>query len=475
MVERTAARTSVPARAPRTEAGFTVVECLVAMVILMIAILSIALLFERGLKTSRDTRSRVVAAQLASQAIETLRGPAADPAKFTNVIDPVIGQTVSTRKVNGLTYTVTQDAQWVSQSSSTSLCDAGTSSNAQLVQVSESITWTNMGGTKPVRSVTTLAPPVGAYSSSSGAIAVKVLDASGQPVPSIDVGITGTASDTQSTTAQGCAFFDHLPSGPYTVTVIDSSGIGDQEQLAPSQTASVVVGQITPRTFNYDRAATLNLAGWAITGWPYATATLPATNIPVSVANSGLQPYFQFAFPSASATYPTGVGTVGPVYPYASGYVVFAGNCRDSNPLGKDGSNNAFYPTASPPIVATSAGATASSPVPLYTVAAAVKNGGVAVPAATVTATPTAFAAPYNAVCTNGGSSGTGATIGLVSSDVAGLSTTAIPLGHWTLKAVSGTKSGVANVWVKPDGVYLVDNAGVATTKLSGPVTIAIL
>ena len=111
MVERTAAHGSVPARAPRTETGFTVVECLVAMVILMIAILSIALLFERGLKTSRDTRSRVVAAQLASQAIETLRGPAADPAKFTNVIDPVIGQTDTTRKVNGLTYTVTQDAQ----------------------------------------------------------------------------------------------------------------------------------------------------------------------------------------------------------------------------------------------------------------------------------------------------------------------------------------------------------------------------
>ena len=244
--------------------------------------------------------------------------------------------------------------------------------------------------------------------------------------------------------------------------MIDSSGIGDQEQLAPSQTASVVVGQTTPRTFNYDQAATLNLS---VGNHRLAVRDrdAPRHEHPGRASgNTGLQPYFQFAFPSSSATYPTGVGTVGPVYPYASGYIVFAGNCTDSNPLGKDGSNNPFYPTASPPIVATSAGATATSPVPLYTVAAAVKNGGVAVPAATITATPTtasrrrttrsapAAAAPAPAP-----------TLGLVSSDLAGLSTTALPLGHWTLKATSGARTGVVNVWVKPDGVYLVDGAGV--------------
>src|SRR5262245_16439077 len=99
------------------------------MIVLVVALLGIAMLFERALGTSRDTRSRVVAAQLASQSIEAIRGPASDPTKFTTVVDP--GQKIYTKSVNGQTYTVTEDVQWVSQSSSTSLCDAGSSNAAQ--------------------------------------------------------------------------------------------------------------------------------------------------------------------------------------------------------------------------------------------------------------------------------------------------------------------------------------------------------
>lgn len=465
MVEPIAALRSRDARAPRSTAGFTIVETLMAMIVLMIALLSVAMLFERGLSTSRDTRNRVVAAQVASQAIETVRGPAADPAKFTAVVDPLLGQTVSTRTVASTKYTITQDVQWVSQSSNSSLCDAGSSNAAQLLQVSETVTWPNMGGTDPVRSVTTLAPPVGAYSASTGAIAVKVYDSSGAVAPGVNVGISGAASDSQLTTAQGCAFFAYLPVGSYTVTMLDLSGIGDQEVVSPTQSASVILSQITAKSFNFDKPATLTFSGYAITNWPWATAPAAAGNIPVSIGNTGLQPYFQYNYAAGTST--------AQVYPYANGYNVFAGNCKDNNPLGKDASNNLLYPTQAPPIVAVEPSTTsASGPIPLYALGVVVKNNlGVVVPNAVLTAKPTTTfnaASPYNAVCTSGGASGTGAVLTMPNTALTGISTAALPLGHWSINVTApGSLKGCTRLWVKPDGVYNVNTSASASAGSS--------
>ena len=67
-----------------------------------------------GTLVSGNTRQRVVAAQLATPAIEKVRGPAADPSRFTTA-GPARPDRSRTQTVNGLKYTVTQDMQWVSQ------------------------------------------------------------------------------------------------------------------------------------------------------------------------------------------------------------------------------------------------------------------------------------------------------------------------------------------------------------------------
>ena len=51
---------------------------------------------------------------------------------------------------------------------------------------------------------------------------------------------------------------------------------------------------------------------------------------------------------SRSAAAPATSTTSPSLFPYASGYTVFAGNCTDNNPLGKDTNRNLFYPTAAP-------------------------------------------------------------------------------------------------------------------------------
>ncbi len=443
------------------DSGFTVVEVLVALTILVIALVGSALLFENGILVSGNTRARVVAAQLATQQLEVLRGTAADPTKWPSIVQ---GQSLFPQTVNGSQFVVTQDVQFVSQRSAQSSCDSPGSGTGDIMQVTETVTWMGMAGTKPVQQTTTLAPPVGAYSSATGSIAVKVFNASGKTSQNINVQATsGTTTLTQQTTSEGCAFFYALAPATYTVSIIEGTGVGDQEVLAPAQSTSVSVGQTASLQFNYDTAATITVSGYT-----NSTAT-PASGLTYSVADTGLQPYGQFSFPANSTS-------LTPLFPYAAGYTVFAGSCTDSNPIGKDGRGNLFYPTLTPTPIDVPPAGSATTTVPLYTLQLLVKNSAGAVQngaTSTMTAT-TGYAKPYVSVCTSGTANATGPTLGLVNTGATGTSTTAVPLGHWTITTRSGTKSATTNVWVKPDAVYTVDANGNAVSAVSGPLNVTV-
>jgi Tfp pilus assembly protein PilV len=461
----------------RPAEGFTIIEVVVAISILVVALLGASALFSNAIIVSGNTRNRVVAANLATSAMENARGWAVSPSSFSLIAQ---GQTVfagPAQLVNGVQYTVTQNAAFVGTNSTTSTCDIPSATQGQILKVTEVVTWPSMNGTKPVKEVTTLAAPVGVYSANSGALAVKVFDSTGNVNQNINVQITGPTTTTQQTSDEGCAYFYGVPVGTYTITVIEGTGIGDQEVALPTQTASVAVGQTASVQFQYDRSATISV--------PMPTVPAPALNMYVSVANTGLQPYGQFSFSPGAYTGGTVVTTPN-LFPYASGYTLFAGNCTDNNPLGKDTNRNLFYPTAAPvPITVTPGNnTTAPGPVPLYPVTLHVQNS-TAVPVVT---TPTAnetttFAAPYTAVCTSGTATGTAPTLSLATTNATGDSVTALPLGHFTITAKctkpaapcpAANKVATQNIWVKPDGVYSVLSSGASSTLLTGPIVMVV-
>jgi Tfp pilus assembly protein PilV len=450
-----------PARTPETDAGFTIIEVVVASTLLLVAFLAAAALFVSGTRVSGDTRMRVVAAQLASSAIEAVRGPAADPSKFTTAVQP--GTTVTTKTVNGLRFTITQEMQWVAQNSTASACDSGGIGTNALLQLNASVTWVGAGATAPVEATTTLSPPAGAYSAATGSIGVKVLNALGQPLQNIAVQAAGPMTRTVSTTAEGCAFFAYMTPGSYVVSVTAGTGVGDQEQLVPSQSTSVTVGQTMSMTFNYDTAASIT-----VTGWSGSTMT-PATNMPIGVANTSLSPFRMY-------TYVAGTTSLTPLFPYPSGYTVFAGNCTDSNPLGNDGSGNAFYVNSGAVATNVTAGGNTATTVPLYDLPVRVVDAvGNPVVGATVTASvTTGYPSPNAAVCLNGGVSGTAPTYGLVPSDGAGMSNNAVPLGHLTVRAQSGTKSGTVRIWRRVTGIFNVTTGGARTGSAIPLVTVMV-
>ncbi|MCU1467258.1 MAG: hypothetical protein JWM72_3186 [Actinomycetia bacterium] len=461
--------------------GFTIIEVVVAMTILVVALLGSALLFENAIVVSGNTRNRVVAANLATAAMEDVRGMAADPLQFGSIPQ---GQTVITsgQLVNGIQYTVTQDISLVGQDSSTSSCDSPPGPNTgQVLKVNESVTWPSMGGTKPVVQVSTLAPPVGAYSPSTGSIGVKVVDSTGANAQNINVQVAGPTTRTQQTTAEGCAYFGFLDPGTYVASIIEGTGVGDQEAATPAQTRPISVGQTVSLQFAYDAPATIS----ATLPSPANTPGAPPhpTGLSIGVANTGLQPSSQFTFPAAA-----GDTTTSPsLFPFSNGYTVFAGNCTDNNPLGKDTSRNPFYPTAAPvPVNVDPHSVAVPGTAPLYTLALHVQSslGPIAGSTPTVTET-TSYPAPYAAVCTNGTGTGSAPTLGLVTLNATGDSVTGLPLGHWTITAscasntancsTSRSLTGTVKVWVKPDGVYAVNSAtGASTTKFAGPVTVVV-
>ena len=425
---------------------------------------------DAALESSGDTRSRVVAAQLASQAIETVRGPAADPTKFTNgshAGDRADGHDPDGQRaqVHDHPGRAVGRARLRPPACATPRTSSNDAARCRSPSRSRGRTWA-----APSRCEATHALAAGRC-----VLLVERLDRGEgaatrrrSPCRASTCRITGTASDTQATTERGLRVLRLPAVGPV-------HGVGDRRAPAsvtrssstPSQTTSVVVGQIDVddvqlRHGGDDRT---------VTGWHHRLAddATPATNIPVGVGNTGLQPYFQSRTRIQRAD-PTVVCTVG-CYPYASGYSVFAGNCTDSNPLGKDTNRNPFYPTRDrAPIVATSAGATATTPVPLYDGRrCVVKNGGYR--GRRPRRSPRRPTTGYRGAVQRGVHErrqlpAPAPTLGLVvERRRRALSDHGAPARPLDAQGDRpGRRTGVVNVWVKPDGVYLVDGAGVATT-----------
>jgi hypothetical protein len=225
----------------------------------------------------------------------------------------------------------------------------------------------------------------------------------------------------------------------------------------------VTVGQTASLQFAYDTGATISITGWS------NSAATPATGIPVSIANSALLPYRQYS-------YTAGTTVMTPLFPTPSGYTVFAGNCTDNNPVGLDTTNNVFYNNPGTSPVSVTAGGTTTTTILLYDVPVTVVNStGVVQPNAVVTATETTGnPSPYTAVCTSGAASGAAPTLGMVTTDAAGTSTTAMPLGHWSIKAVVGPKQGTTKVWRRITGVFATTATGASTGSALTTVTVTV-
>lgn len=306
------------------EGGFSLVEMLAALIVFALIAMAVSTSFIRGIDLGRTNRERVAAANLAAADL--------DLARDTDVTALAGSQALTkrTETVDGRTYYVSRQVQWVSKNATGGPCDGGSGSRLAYLRVDANVTWDRMSGVKPVTSSTIIYPKVGSFDLNTGNAGIKVTDHTAAPVSNRHVtltGVSGTAGTySQVTASDGCAFFGYLPAGTYTATLSDAGYVDMKGSSTPTVTLAVQVGQTAAYAFDYDAAATLRVAFK-----PYDAAHPAPTGLRLRLGN----PNGVFTNGVLPTVYGPSAGSsidVGSLYPFDNGYTVWAGSCTDADP-----------------------------------------------------------------------------------------------------------------------------------------------
>lgn len=348
----------IPARSD--EGGFTLVEVVVAMLIFAMISTGFLYVLTSGLSMSRDTRARVVAANLASQQIDLERARA-------SVFE--VKNSTRTVMLNGDTFHVKVKAAWSFNSGASATCQAGTAAGSiSYREISVEVTWDNMGSSAPVFSDSAMTPRTKINDPALGTVLVGVIDAAGAGVEDATVTLDPAGAAAVKTDSEGCAYLLKVPPGSYKVTVSKAGFVSELHVSTPSLPVEVSAGGSSQLSFAYDKATRFTTS--------YGTAGTLPTNLTTSLISS----YGTAQNTATSAANPRSIDA----YPISSGYSILAGTYAET-PESPDTSCLAPDPGAwpadgervgtRPAPVAGLPGATVAATVPMGTVKLSSPNG----------------------------------------------------------------------------------------------------
>jgi len=254
------------------------IECIVAMVVLLGVLIPTGYLFTNVLSQSASARQRITALSVAEQWIETLntQGPPAD----TNN-QPEVGTTISepSSVLSGITYTVSAVFNWTDATGGTpDFCSSVTS---PVLGLQVKVSW--VGGQSITDQAILNFPASGNLT--DGYLAVQVNgDPAGSPpndvfsnpwstrVKTVPVQVSGSTLTTPyslTPSANGCTFLQLVP-GTYTVQVgpgpsssyvANYNEASSETQALSTQSAITVTdAEITQVVFQYDEGANVGLS-----------------------------------------------------------------------------------------------------------------------------------------------------------------------------------------------------------------------
>ncbi|MEA2474523.1 MAG: hypothetical protein QOE06_2438 [Thermoleophilaceae bacterium] len=413
-------------RSLRREDGFGLAEVLASAAVLTIVVLGVYAGLDGTISVSGQNKARTVAAALAQQDQEQLRAQRA-----TQLSNHSSTRTVD---VSGVPYTVDSRTTWISDASGTESCSSS-GRRADYLKISSSVTSPAMKG-RPVLVESIIAPPAGGLGGSRGNLAVQLVDQAGAPVVGIGVTVTPTEA-TQSTNSVGCAFFGHLPAGSASARFGRAGWVNPGGVTNVVLTAAVASGATSLSSTSYAQAADVTVRFDTINS---GGALVPTKAQAIAVANAGLPaPGFR-AFTAAAPR--DSIDATG-LFPFASGYGVYAGTCAAANPT----VYTPDYWTRNSGFVTTGPGSHGAVTVRMPSIRVAVRRSGAIVNAAHV------VVRAIGSGCTDSA---------IVTGDSQGNADVPMPFGPYAVCADNGTQKVSANVTnFQP--------AGTARTTLSIP------
>lgn len=310
------------------------------MAVLLLALAAVASLLATTLKTGANSRDRLLAANVAASALDSLveSGSSTLLSEFGEAaLSPVT--------VGSLTFHLERDVS--SYEPSGVVCASPRTDPQAGLKVtvwatwahvtSGSTWWTGSSSGTVIQQSTIVAVPSSALNPADGSILVSVVGAADQPIGGVSVTVTPASGTplTATTTQSGCALFANVAPGSWTVSGYEAGYIDDNDDLsggspAPlSSTASVTAQLTTTVPFVYDRAATVTAQYSA----PPVNGQQP--NLPTNISSVPL------SFYNSSLTHsPAEAPNPAEVFPFAQNpsYDVVAGTCGvDSEPSGYSG------------------------------------------------------------------------------------------------------------------------------------------
>ncbi|HXY44973.1 MAG TPA: prepilin-type N-terminal cleavage/methylation domain-containing protein [Acidimicrobiales bacterium] len=480
--------------AARNDAGISMVELIVAVVIIAIVLLSGTTAIDFALSVSNAQRLKVEATNLAVTSMERDEQLAASLG---------IGTKTATKTINTTTFTVVTAVTDFDQNGSqlTTVCtSSGSSVSQQIWQVTVTITWPDMNGAPPVTQSTEVAPgQVNALDLTDGEIAVAVNGTTGTylttplnftvtpqyigqvtPAPAYPTpsGQTDPAGTIFNTGSYGCGVVTGLATNPswnYVVTLVDNPGWVSSSELSdvdliggnpddPTQTLSTLAGEVSRTNPPFQMAlgvtTTITLqpvsyscsggnpgpSCYVSSGAGYATPVAP---LPVTFGNSSL-PNGQYTFGSVSS------GSTELLYPYAS-YDVWSGDMAQSNP--------GATVTGTGTLIYTGPGSDDDTPAPVLLTLTGGTTAAVSVPTYDLSIQVTSACAGSTLVATEQSGSDLAYDLNPLSGST---SASGMPLGQYLLSVSGSCTLSSANglyVWVTPTGVYQ------SATEMTSPYT----
>lgn len=295
----------------RDERGTTLLEVIVAAVVLVIISGSITSMVIAAQSGSGQQRVQAVAADLAQSTLEDLRSR-----KFANLMNLDATTTVT---AGGIPYSVRSVSEWAMQGATGATgCDGGDTAPAAL-KVSTIVTWPDMKR-KAVQLDTLVAVPVGG-ASRRGNLVVQISNAQGVGVAGVTVSLGSMSRATDDT---GCVRFGGVGEGRYTLTFSKAGYVTPALVNVHSEQVDVVAGQTRNVSKEYDVPGTARIR----------FVTVAPTVTPVAMASAvfkavGVTDALFTAAPAGTRV--TTVDRAG-LYPAASGYQVFADTCATGFP-----------------------------------------------------------------------------------------------------------------------------------------------
>jgi type II secretory pathway pseudopilin PulG len=303
----------------RAQSGFALIEVVVSAALLLVVAGGVLAGIEGPANISTKNEQRSQATDLAQQDQERMRSMSFNSLLGYSATTPIT--------VGKLTYSRASSAVWIRDNNDPDSCNtqAG-STTGDYLKISSLVT-PPPGVGKPVRLDSLMAAPPSA-STTKGTLAVLVTDQANQPVVNLPVSIAGSVNMTVPTNSIGCAVFGLVDQGNYTVSFSRTGWVDPADVNAVSFSTSVTANSTTIANHQYAQSGRINVSVDTKVG---AAAPIASPAKGVMVANSGI-PAGWLMFPAPATPAQGSSSFVLDVFPFPSGYGVWAGTCTSGDP-----------------------------------------------------------------------------------------------------------------------------------------------